>query len=69
MDLHQLLQFAPWASNLVIGAACLYVGKATSDLRVEILKDAEERERRVTAAIANLGDKFQARLDARADRS
>lgn len=47
----------------------MYVGKVASDLRVEMLKDNEERERRLSVQIQELGDKFQARLDARADRS
>ena len=64
MDFEMFSKIAPWVGNLVIGAAALYAGKVSSDLRVEILKDAEERERRLSKEIKELGDKFETKLAA-----
>lgn len=68
MDWEAFLKLAPWVASMVFGAMGLYVGRELAMLRVDILKDAEERERRLQAAIKELGDHFQARLDAGASR-
>lgn len=64
MDFELFIKLAPWASNLVIGAAALYVGKVASDLRIEVMRDAEERERRLSNEIKALGERFDDKLAA-----
>ena len=68
MDLKDLLPFAPLLTSIVIPAAALYVGKVAGDLRLEMFKDGEARERRIVQALNEMREHLENKLDGKADK-